>query len=254
MIDLHSHILPGLDDGAQTLADSLDIARAAVADGIRIIAATPHVRDDFPTPAAAMEAGVDRLRGELSRERLPLELVTGGEIALDRLPRLTHDELERFCLGRSRYLLVETPYSGWPLNLAQLLFDLHVRGLTPVLAHPERNRELQGNPDLLEPIVAAGTLVQITAASAEGRLGAAPRRTATLLLESRCAHLLASDAHAPSLRAVGMSRAAASIRDAGLARWLTEDVPAAILAGDAIPERPASQTAPRGRWRRFWPE
>src|SRR5438309_5497768 len=98
MIDLHSHILPGLDDGARNLDDALGIARAAVADGTHTIAATPHVRDDYPTTPEQMETAVAQLRAALTREGIPLELLPGGELALEELDR-PPDELRRFGLG-----------------------------------------------------------------------------------------------------------------------------------------------------------
>src|SRR5262245_18238570 len=112
MIDLHSHILPGIDDGARTLDDSLGIARAAVTDGIVAIAGTPHVRDDWPTEPALMEARVAELRNAIEEEGIPLDVVPGGEISIGHLPLLEPEELARFALGGSRYLLVETPYHG----------------------------------------------------------------------------------------------------------------------------------------------
>ena len=113
MIDLHSHILPGLDDGAADLVESLALARSAVADGIRVVAATPHVREDYPTSADAMERGVRELRLALEEEAIQLELLTGGEIALDALGSLSADERRRFGLGGNPgYLLLKTPYFG----------------------------------------------------------------------------------------------------------------------------------------------
>jgi protein-tyrosine phosphatase len=248
MIDLHSHILPGLDDGAATLDDAIGIAEAAVEDGIRVIAATPHVRGDYPTSAEQMEQSVDSLRQELRDAGVSLELLPGGEIALDHLPYLGEDELRRFGLaGSPKYLLLEAPYFGWPLELEDTLFQLGLRGFTTVLAHPERNGEVQASPERLVPLVERGTLVQLTAASLDGRLGPRPRKTGLRLLELGVAHLLASDAHAPTLRQIGMSAAAHAVGDDELARWLTEDVPAAIVAGDQIPLRP---TRPPRRFRR----
>jgi protein-tyrosine phosphatase len=204
-----------------------------------VIAATPHVRDDYPTSADAMERGVEQLREELANAAIPLELRSGGELALDRLD-LPADELRRFALGgNSRYLLVETPYTGWPLDFAERLFRLQVVGLTPVLAHPERNGEVQADAEKrLRPLVEGGALVQLTAASVDGRLGRRARAASTRLLDLGLAHLLASDAHAPSIRAVGMTDAVDAVADANLARWLTDEVPRAILAGEAVPERP----------------
>ncbi len=250
MIDLHSHVLPGLDDGAQTLEESVEIARAAVADGIRVLAATPHVRDDFPTEPGEMERAVAGLRVELERQEVPLELRPGGEIALDRLDGLAVEELRRFGLGGNHeYLLVEFPYVGWPLDLPDRLFRLRVEGFTPVLAHPERNADVQFAPERLAPLVEAGTLVQLTAASIDGRVGRNARGTALRLLELGLAHVVASDAHAPDLRAIGMSTAAEAIGDEALARWLCEELPAAIVDARDLPERPQAQR--RGWLSRF---
>lgn len=248
MLDLHSHILPGLDDGARTLEEALAIARAAAADGIVAIAGTPHVRDDYPTTAAAMLAAAASLRAALESERIELTLLTGGELALDRAAALDGDELRSFGLGGSRYLLLETPYSGWPLDLPTRVFELQAAGFAPILAHPERNPA--ATAALLEPLVAAGLLVQVTAASLDGRLGRGVRAAGLDLVERGLAHLIASDAHAPAVRGVGMSAAAAAVGGGELARWLTVDVPQAIVAGEALPPRPAGPQRPRRRWLR----
>jgi protein-tyrosine phosphatase len=239
MIDLHSHILPGLDDGARTIEDSLDIARAAVADGITAIAGTPHVRDDYPTDPGVMEDCVAELRAELERAEIPLDVRTGGEIDVDWLRKLSVGELRRFGLGGNpRYLLVETPYYGWPLGLAKQLVALHGEGVTAVLAHPERNAEVQADLERVVPLVRAGTLVQVTAASVDGRVGRRAQTCALELIEYGLAHLVASDAHHASIRAVGMTAAAKEVGNEDLAVWLTQEVPAAILADAPIPDRP----------------
>jgi protein-tyrosine phosphatase len=238
MIDLHSHILRGIDDGARTLEDSLEIARAAVRDGIVAIAGTPHVRDDWPTTAEVMEDRVDELRAELELARIPLDVKPGGEIALDWLVRLTPEELRRFGLGGSRYLLVETPYYGWPRALPELLFRLLNQGFTPVLAHPERNADVAARPDRLARLVDTGVVVQVTAASLDGRIGRRAQDCGRHLIRAGLAHLLASDAHHASVREVGMAKAAGRVGDERLARWLTWEVPSAILADEELPPRP----------------
>jgi protein-tyrosine phosphatase len=239
MIDLHTHILPGIDDGARTLDESLAMARAAAADGISVVAATPHVRDDYPTSAAEMERGVARLNDALREHGIPVEVLPGGELALDRIPHLAPEELARFTLGGSgRYLLLEFPYYGWPHTLRNLVFRLETQGFTCVLAHPERNAEVQESPQQLAELMSDGTLVQLTAASLDGRLGRHARAAARALLDRGLAHLLASDAHAGGVRDIGMSGAAAAAGDAGLARWLTKEVPEAVASGAEAPPRP----------------
>lgn len=241
MIDLHSHILPRVDDGARSLEEAVEIGQAAAADGIEAIAATPHVRDDYPTEPAEMERLVKEVGDALDEAGVAIQLYTGGEIALDRLDRLDRDALRRFGLGGNPgFLLVEFPYFGWPLDLPDRLFRLHLAGFTPVLAHPERNADVQAAPARLEALVEGGTLVQVTAASIDGRLGRAPRDTGLELIERGLAHLLASDAHHPGIRTVGMAAAAEAVGDEALASWLTTHVPRAIIEDVRLPERPES--------------
>ena len=240
MIDLHSHILPGVDDGARTMDDARELATRAAADGVTAIAATPHVRDDYPTSPDDMEAGVGAVRADLAGHGIDVDVLTGGEVDVERAGHLSRDDLARFTLaGTGRYLLVEFPYAGWPLGLDQSLFNLRAAGLTPVLAHPERNRDVQARPIRLEPLVAAGTLVQVTAASVDGRIGRSARETAERLLEHGLVHVLASDAHTPDVREAGLAEAARAVGDAGLARYLTEEAPAAIVAGERVEPAPA---------------
>jgi protein-tyrosine phosphatase len=195
VIDLHSHILPGVDDGPVTIEESLEIARRAAVDGVRLIAATPHVRDDYPTEAATMERLVAELRSAIQQEGIPLELRPGGEIAIDWLDRISEEDLGRFGLGGSpRYILLEFPYAGWPLSLHEWVFQLVTRGITPVIAHPERNADVQRNPDELRPLVDAGALVQITAASLDGRIGRSSQSGAVVQIEPGRAPQLAKRA------------------------------------------------------------
>ena len=249
MIDLHSHILPGVDDGARTLAESVDIARAAAAAGTRILAATPHVREDYPTSAETVERLVVELQRTVRAAGIALELRPGGEVAIDKLAELEATELRRFGLGGNpSYLLVEFPYYGWPLDLGERIFRLRGAGITAVIAHPERNSEVQVAPHRMEPLVRAGALVQLTGASVDGRLGKRPRTAARALLDLRCAHLVASDAHSPDVRGVALAPAVDALADSALAEWLVASVPAAIVAGTPLPPRPESR-ARRRHWR-----
>jgi protein-tyrosine phosphatase len=239
VIDLHSHILPGVDDGAETLADAVEMARSAVADGVEVVTATPHVRADYPTDAATMQRLVDEVRRALVAEGVQLELLPGGELSFEAAEALSGDELAEFTLGGGRCLLLEFPYGGWPLDVADRVFRFAAEGFTPLLAHPERNRDVQAAPARLAPVVQSGALVQLTAASLDGRLGRAPRKCALRLLDLGLAHAIASDAHAASVRQIGMSAARREIGDAAVGAWLTESVPRALLDGQPLPPRPA---------------
>ena len=250
MIDLHSHVLPGIDDGPQTIDGCLDILRAAHADGITRIAATPHVRHDYPTTPEQMETGIAQMREAATASGIEVELLPGGELDLAHASSLDDDVLRRFGLGGNPgLLLLEFPYVGWPLGLSELVFGLRVRGFAAVLAHPERNADVQERPERLRELVEMGVWVQLTAASVDGRLGRRNAAAARQLLDAELAHLIASDAHAPAIRAIGMGAAADAVADEALARWLTQDVPAALLAGDSPPDRPVRA---KGRGRLPW--
>ena len=247
VIDLHSHILPGLDDGARDLEASLAMARAMAADGVTVVAATPHVRDDYPTEPAAMEQALTEVRAVIADAGLALDVRGGAEVALDRLDRLDTDARARFGLcGNPSLLLLEFPYHALPIGLAHECALLVGAGVTPVIAHPERNPNVQARPEVLLPIVDAGAVIQLTAASVDGRIGRAPAACARRLLELGLAHCVASDAHGPGVREAGL-RAAAATLGAPLGRWLTEDAPAALLEGRPLPPRPER------RRRRFLP-
>ena len=190
------------------------------------------------TPAS-WSSRVAELRTEIEQAGIPLDVRPGGEIAIEWLAKLPVEELRRFGLGGNpRYLLVETPYCGWPLGLADRLFSLRASGITPVLAHPERNAEVQAHPERLAELVDSGVLVQVTAASVDGRIGRRAQECGLRLVEEGLAHLLASDAHHASVRAVGMTEAARAVGGGALATWLTRDVPAAIIGDTRIPPRP----------------
>jgi protein-tyrosine phosphatase len=198
------------------------------------------VRADYPTSPETMERGVDALNDAVRTAGIALEVLTGGELDLEFAAGLDDATLARFGLGGNpRVLLLECPYTGWPLDLRDFVFCLEVRGFSAVLAHPERNPDVQSDPELLRPLVDAGVLVQLTAGSVDGRLGANAKRTSRALLDAELAHLIASDAHAPQVRAAGLAAAAAAVADETLAVWLTNGVPAAIVARSALPPRPA---------------
>ena len=166
--------------------------------GVRVVCATPHVRDDFPTSPGSMERALALVQAAVEEAGIAIEVRGGAEIALNRLPRLDSGVRERFGLGGNPgLLLLETPYATWPTDLPRVCTRLREDGIVPVVAHPERNPHVQNEPTLLDDVVAAGGVVQVTAASFDGSLGRATARCAHRLLELELVHLIASDAHAP---------------------------------------------------------
>ena len=253
MIDLHSHLLPGIDDGPRTLEESVEMARAMAADGVTLVAATPHVRDDYPTAVGVVEDGVRTLRAALADAGIAIEVRTGGEVAVDWADRADVEELRGFGLGGNPgVILVEFPYLGWPLEVGMVCNRLLGEGLTPILAHPERNDRVQAQPERLEDLVARGVLVQLTASSVTGRRGSRSQKAAEHLLEAGLAHLVASDSHRAPGPGSRLSDAAGALRDSALADWLLRDVPAALVAGGQLPDRPAAKRR-RPTWRSLLP-
>jgi protein-tyrosine phosphatase len=255
MIDLHCHLLPGIDDGPATIERSLELARAAARGGTRTIVATPHVSARYPNGAETINRLVDRLNGRLAQEGIGIEVRGGAEIALIRLADIETGELRRLTLGGGPWLLVEPPFAAAAYGLDAILFDLQRQGHRIVLAHPERCAAFHEDPRMLASLVQGGVLTSITAGALVGRFGGRVRRFALELAKDELIHNVASDAHDHTSRPPGM---AAEIERAGLGPltgWLTEEVPAAILAGEQIPARPphfVSVAAGRGRglWRR----
>lgn len=246
MIDLHSHVLPAVDDGTRTVEEACELARAAAAAGVTAMAATPHVRADYPTSATRMEDGVTELRRALAAGGVPLEILPGGEVDVAWMARLPDDELRRFALAGVGYLLVEVP-SAWSRGLDHVAAALRPLGLVPVFAHPERNRAVQERPERVRGLLEVGGVVQLTTASLDGRLGRTAQRTARRLLELGLAHLLASDAHGPDVREFGFAAALEQVGDDVVGRYLVDEAPAAIVAGDRLPPPPRLRR--RRRWR-----
>jgi protein-tyrosine phosphatase len=239
MIDLHSHILPGVDDGARSLQEARELALAAAAEGVEAIAATPHVRSDYPTRPEQMEQGVAALRRDFAEQGIVVEILHGGEIELGRVWEIPREDLARLSLAQTgRYVLLEFPYRGWPMAARSAIHTLRNFGMTPLFGHPERNPAVQDHPERLEPLVEAGAIVQVTASSLDGRLGPASQNAAERLVQLRLVHVLASDAHGPHIRGAGLAAGAERLGDPALARYLTTDAPAAIVRGEPLPDIP----------------
>jgi protein-tyrosine phosphatase len=253
MIDLHCHILPGLDDGPATMEDSLAMARVAAGAGITTIVATPHIREDHPFDPDEIPARVAELNGELAARDIRLEVLPGGEVSLSRVPLLDDSQLGRLALGGSRHLLVESPYSRAVPGLEDAIFALQVRGFKPVLAHPERCPIFRSDPDRLQELVQRGVLCSITAASLAGGFGDRVRSFTASLLARGLVHDVASDSHGPRKREpVLMPAFEAAGQDlpgiGDQAWWYAEAAPRAMLSDEPLPPRPAPPPL-RGRRR-----
>lgn len=240
MIDLHCHVLPGVDDGPATAQEAIALARGAYADGIRTIVATPHVDGSHPEVRSALiGAAVPALRARLERAGVDVAIETGAEVAFTQAVGLPDAELRALTLGGAGWLLLECPLivTAAP-GFGAAARMLARRGHRILLAHPERSPIFLREPDQLDELLAEGMLAQVTARSLAGRFGRPARDLALQMIARGTAHVVASDGH----NANRPARIAAHLSSAGLgpalARWLTCDVPAAVLAGGEIPGRP----------------
>jgi protein-tyrosine phosphatase len=260
VIDLHSHLLPAIDDGPEDMDGTVALARAVAADGTRVLAATPHCREDHPrVRPAELAARIDEVRARLATEGIELEVVQGGEVALTWAAGASDDDLRLVSFGaRGTDVLIETPHAPLPAAFDMSLEAVVLRGYRVLLAHPEINPTFQRDPAQLRDLAARGILLQLTARSLlASRRGSRSTALARELVGDGVPHVLASDAHSagsfrPPELAAGVAAAAELVGEAR-ARWLADDAPAAVLAGKPLPEPPpVVRPEPRGLRARLW--
>lgn len=250
MIDIHCHILPGLDDGPATLEKSVEMCRIATSDGIRAIVATPHMLNGmYAVSAEQVLAGVEVLNSVLASEGLALQVLPGADVHVDKdLPRYLSEKKILTLADKGKHLMVELPQDVLPAEIADLLFQIQLKGATPIVSHPERNVEVQRNPEILCGLVERGALLQVTAGSLTGAFGSKAEACGLALLRRGMAHLVATDAHNAGRRPPRLSEARRVVeRELGPdeARAVFEERPARLLAG-AYVEPPEPLAAARG--------
>jgi len=207
VIDTHLHILPGVDDGPETMQEALALARALVQEGVHSAIATSHYNDEFPHRSAAeMQERVNDMQHELDRNNIALRLFVGHEALIK--PGLIEDiQTGRLAtLNNSRYLLLELWNSAWIPETERVIFELRAFGIVPIIAHPERYRAIQQDPGRFTALFQHGVLAQVIASSLIGWQGNTARRTAEDLLKKGLVYCIASDAHGLKRRPPGISR------------------------------------------------
>ncbi|MGM8366178.1 tyrosine-protein phosphatase [Virgibacillus sp. W0181] len=214
MIDIHCHILPGVDDGAKTEEDSLAMAKAAVEQGIHTIIATPHHKNgSYENDRGQIEKHLTFLNDLLQSEQIPLTILGGQELRIngDILTDIENGEI--LPVNDTKYVLIEFPSSSVPHYAKQMLFDIQVAGLTPIIVHPERNKELLAQPEKLYHFVRNGALTQVTAASVIGKFGKHAQKLSHQLIEANLTHFIASDAHNTTSRTFHLNEAYQEVKD-----------------------------------------
>lgn len=246
MIDLHSHILPGIDDGAPDLDAALDMARAFAADGIEVLACTPHILPGvYPNTGSAIRAKVAELQKEIDRAGIALQLVTGADnhVVPDFVSGLRSGHL--LSLADSRYVLVEPPHHVAPPRLDELFFSILAAGYVPVLTHPERLTWINSHYPLMVRLAQSGVWMQITAGSLTGIFGRNARYWAERMLDEGHVHILATDAHDTRRRPPNL-REARDLAEARLGREEAENLVLVRPRGMVANDTPSALPPPLG--------
>ncbi len=253
MIDLHCHILPGIDDGPHDLQETLEMCRLSVAEGMTAIVATPHLYHSmFATTREQILETHAAVREALASEGIPLELFLGADMHLH--PDLAGNLVrgEALTLDGGRYFLLELPSRLLPPNLEEIVDGLMDTGYTPILTHPERNEVIVRHEKILLDLLAQGCLCQVTAMSVTGDFGKRCEGFTRSLLEAGAVHFIASDAHSTGWRHPGVRealRVAENLIGSAPAGRLVLENPQAVLSGNPVARREV-KALPKNR--RFW--
>jgi protein-tyrosine phosphatase len=231
--ELHFHLLPGIDDGPSSIEESLALAAAAAAEGTRTIVTTPHVHPEFVTDVSSLPDRVAEVAAKLAARRIRINVLCGGELAQEMVPRLSQAELDTIAQGPPgrRWLLLEAPLAGIDRAYTAVADELRERGFAVVVAHPERAlRWSDAGWETLEHELSAGSVVQINAWSVAGLYGELVRATALRLLRTAPRAVIASDAHGgPRMPALGMALDALAAARVPDPHQLIDAVPRGLL-------------------------
>jgi protein-tyrosine phosphatase len=243
MIDIHSHILPGVDDGAKSWDIALEMCGLAHQDGIEHMVATSHANDSYTFDRESLTVRLNQLRsrvGDIMTFSLGCDFHLSYKNVADALARPQY-----YTIAEGQYLLVEFSDYGIPPQIGDSLFHLRAIGITPIITHPERNPILQRHREQVLRWVQQGCLVQVTASALTGTWGESARRSAHWLLERLAVHVIATDAHDHKQRRPILSAARRLVTDRygeDVAQALVEDNPRAIVANEQVPFLPEPMT------------
>lgn len=209
MIDLHCHILPNIDDGAVDEAESLEMMKTAIDEGITVVAGTPHHQNGkYNNEREVILAGVKQLNELAEEHQLNIKIIPGQEIRLYGEIENDYQDQKLVTIGdNTRYVLIEFSNRHIPRYAERLFYDIQLQGLKPIIVHPERNSEIMENPEKLMNLIEKGALVQVTAASIVGRFGKKIQKFTHQLIDANAVHIIASDAHNISTRGFQMKAA-----------------------------------------------
>ena len=250
MIDIHCHMLPGIDDGAGDMHEALAMARAAYENGIRFSIVTPHIHPGrYENSVQTISRSLAKFKIALSKARIPLKLGMAAEVRLspEILPMLKRDQIPFLgTLDGYRIMLLEFPHSHIPPGADRLVEKLLVMKVRPIIAHPERNKDVIRKYSKIEPFIEMGCFLQLTASAVAGRFGEMPHKRALQLLESDAFMMLATDAHNLKARYPALREGyEAAVQQLGQeeARKLVVDNPMAVVLSQLVPGGGRIETA-----------
>lgn len=233
MIDIHNHIIPGVDDGATSLEMAMDMGRMAEKEGITKMIATPHHHPEDPDFSRKIRGAVKALNLNFRKEGLSLRLYPGAEAMLSPVLLKEVKEKRVLTLNDSDYLLVEFPFFEEPLHMDEVLYQLRSEGLKPVIAHPERYRSVRENPDQVRQWILKGSYMQVNHTSILGVMGKSVQKTARHLLTHHMVHFLGSDSHSN-----GRRRPYGKTVIKQLEQWISkEEIQRLMMNGEALLEK-----------------
>jgi protein-tyrosine phosphatase len=261
MIDIHCHVFPGMDDGAESMEVACAMAETAIEDGVTHIIGTPHANGTYRFDPELVKRRRDEIQARFEG-RLLFASGCDFHLSFENLQDIRHDP-SRYTLNQRNYLLVEFADYSIPPSLDEALHQLQLQGLQPVITHPERNPLIRSQPERLVRWLRQGCYAQLTAQSLLGQFGEAAREMAEHWLDARAVHFIASDAHNVTTRPLRLKEAfdrMAKTRGEDVARALLVDNPLAAFEGRELPYVPeladdagTRRSKPRGhRRKRFW--
>lgn len=208
MIDIHNHIIPGVDDGSKDIETSIKMLEIAEADGIKTIAATPHyLRGRYEAPYETVLKMVNLLQNEARNRGLKIEIIPGQEILIDNNTIKDYKEKKIGCINKTKYMLVELPMDKIPDYALDMIYELRLLNIKPILAHPERYEYIINNISTINEFANEGCLFQINTGSITGIFGNKVQKTAEKLIKHRFCNFIASDSHSINRRRPGFKAA-----------------------------------------------
>lgn len=197
-VDIHSHLIPNIDDGSQSMEQSMEMVNALIHLGFKKVITTPHIHPNYPNRPEVILAGLEALQKEVSKQKLNIEIEAAAEYYVDEsFYKKVKDKGLILSFG-GRHVLIETAFINKPVFFESVIFDLKASGYIPVLAHPERYKYLEGSIEWLQELKSVGVLLQVTLGSLGGYYGSIPERIGKLLLKNEMVDFLGSDLHRSS--------------------------------------------------------